>query len=162
MEPEGGGAQRVALFLLPPKYKLDKDNHRVVTLGFSVQMDVNIALLCDTKIRNAFEQCETLEREVGAVKMKSAIAQVDVKFFESKDSKNPSFTMTDSIVEAIYLEWVKGTTYLYFIIERLLRETSGVSKFASEHYGNSVFAEFSRTRAATPRKLDLAPKGQVR
>lgn len=161
MEPEAGGVRRVELFLAIPRYKLE-ESHRVVTLVFSVQMNADIALLCDVKIRNAFEQCETLEKEVASVRLKSGIAQVDAKFFDTKDSKPAIYTMTDSIVEEIGCERTKGVTYLYFQLKRALRETPNIAKFVGDHYCTALFVEFSRTKPAQPRKLELHSNGDVR
>lgn len=141
---------RVPAYLLPPRFKLDKDNHRVVTLTFSVKFNAVLAMVCDEKLQRAFEDCETLEREIDSVKLNSVVRNTDVEFYELPESSAHFYELKNTEIDGLYVERVKGQTYLYFTIERRLN-TLGLGPFALERYGTNLFCEFAASQfAMTP------------
>lgn len=137
---------RVECYLLAPKLRMDKDRHRIITLLFSVKMNSIIALACDEKIRRAWEDCETLEREISRVVLNSEAENTDIEFFELGTAKHSAFRLDNVTIEGLCCERSEGQTYLYFAASARLGMKPGLGKFALEQYGNTQFCEFTRSQ----------------
>ena len=149
--------QRVDCYLLAPQAKLDKERNKVIVMKFAVKLNADLALACDDKIQRAWEEVETVEREVSNISLRSEIENTDIDFYELPDSKGRVYQIKNCTLDGLYIEREKGTTYLYFVTELFLHQTPGLDRFALNWYGNSCFCEFVASQFA----LQTPPSGEV-
>jgi hypothetical protein len=133
---------RTEVYMLPPKFKLDKDRRRVVDMTFSIKMDAKLAASCDPKIAIGWEDCETLEREIFRVDSGIEVEHTTVDFYELRESAKPVFRVKNVIVAALLYKRDKGQTYLYFILSAFVSHHAGIERFLAMHYGSGLFCDF--------------------
>jgi hypothetical protein len=154
LQPDSKGERRrVECYLLAPKLKRDKDGIRLVTIYFSLKLSADLALLCDDRIKRAFEDCEDLDRQISSVVLKSEIENTDIHFYDLPESKAAALKIENCCLEALMAERDDGQTYLYFAAEVPL-DRPGVGVFMLSRFATTAFCEFAPSQMA----LQLYPE----
>lgn len=152
MQSDTGDPVRTECYICPPKLKLDGERRRVMTLIFSVKLDANGANTCDEKIRRAFEDVTFLEREIQSVTLNSEVENTDIDFFElpadKAPHKQPALQVRNGSLVGLYVERLKGETYLYFQFEVNLSEFGSIGHFFQARFGTVIFGEFRASQFA--------------
>lgn len=158
LQPSDDTIERIELFVLPPKFKKDKDRGRIATVIFSHKLVANTANLCDEKVRRAFEDCEFLEREIEHVELSSMIENTNIDFYmlpaaaDSPAAREKALEVRNATVFGLYVERRKSETYLYFGFEVVLASHASIAHFFVDHFGYAIFAEFSASQHALTQK----------
>lgn len=157
---EPGNGQRVECYLMPPKFKLDKLRDRYCVLLFSVKLKPELAAACDERIQRAYEDVETLEREIDEVKLNSAIVNTNVDFYDlpagNGGADETCFALRNVTLDAIVVFREKGVTYLYFGAELKLT-TLRLGAFAQSRFGTVVHCTFTPSQQAVVEPVAYVP-----
>jgi hypothetical protein len=160
LQPDSkGDRRRVECYLLAPKLKRDKDGIRLITIFFSLKFNAELALLCDDRIKRAFEDCEDLERQISSVVLRSEVENTDIDFYDLPESKAAALHIENACLEALMAERDDGQTYLYFAATIPL-DRPNVGKFLLERFGSVAFCEFAPSQIALKLYPELSKGGK--
>jgi hypothetical protein len=146
LESNNAGEEKLRLraYLLPPRRRVDKALGRVIAVLFAVKMAAPIALACDEKIRNAWEQCEDFAREISAVEIDSIVENTNIDFFELMESKRRVFAVRNATIERLLMRRKDGQTTFYFQFDVPLKLSRRIGAFTDHYFGTDVFCEFAK------------------